>query len=239
MSTAHSIRTESFDSDVLDASRQKFVLVDFWAPWCGPCRALAPILDRIAEEFSAGLSVVKVNTDEEPDLAARYQIRGIPAVKLFRDGTVVDEFTGAQPLQAVREFLTRHVSPPADPRIEAAITAARNGGFEECERVLSGLAPAMQSEPSVLKARAILHFARIASLPDESDAIQTARVRGARHALGGELERAREALFAPMARNRRHALAQGKEDALRLFDLFERSDPALAAARRQLAGLLN
>jgi putative thioredoxin len=103
----------NFEQVVIQGSKARPVLIDFWAPWCGPCKMLAPILDKLAAEYAGRFTLAKLNTDDEPELASRYGIRGIPSVKAFADGRVVDEFTGVLPENAVREFLAGVVPSPA------------------------------------------------------------------------------------------------------------------------------
>ncbi|MBO0707541.1 MAG: thioredoxin [Candidatus Dormibacteraeota bacterium] len=99
------VDASNFQTEVLERSRQTPVVVDFWASWCGPCRMLGPVLEAAVEARDGEVVLAKLDTDANPELAQRYQIRGIPAVKAFRDGAVVSEFVGAQPRAAVDRFL--------------------------------------------------------------------------------------------------------------------------------------
>jgi putative thioredoxin len=149
-SSVHAVTTASFNKEVVNASVDKPVLVDFWAPWCGPCRALGPVLEQLADETDGRVKVVKVNTDENQDLAQQFQIRSIPAVKLFRGGRVVDEFVGAQPLARVRAFLEPHLPRASVAEHVAARELADKGDYASAIEALRKVATV---DPGNLDAR--------------------------------------------------------------------------------------
>jgi thioredoxin 1 len=108
MSAARSVTDASFQEDVLNS--EKTILVDFWAEWCGPCRAVGPILDQIAVEHADKIEVVKLNVDENPQTAAKYQITSIPAMKVYQGGEVVKTVIGAKPKPALEADLAAYLS---------------------------------------------------------------------------------------------------------------------------------
>ncbi|WP_303749478.1 thioredoxin [Stenotrophomonas pigmentata] len=106
--------TETFEAEVLQKSSQTPVLVDFWATWCGPCKSLGPILEKLAGEYNGAFELAKVDVDKEQQIAAAFQIRSVPTVFLIKDGQIVDGFPGAMPEGQLREFLTQHGVVPAE-----------------------------------------------------------------------------------------------------------------------------
>ncbi|MBF0182961.1 MAG: tetratricopeptide repeat protein [Magnetococcales bacterium] len=128
---------DSFDRDVLERSSDVPVLVDFWAPWCAPCRALGPILEKLQKEMVDRFVLAKIDSDKNPELAREYQIRTIPAVKLFVDGEVEDEFTGALPEQAIRQFLDKAIPSPLDRLAQQASISADQGAWDKAGELFS------------------------------------------------------------------------------------------------------
>jgi thioredoxin 1 len=107
MSTAVQVTDASFKQDVLESEVP--VLVDFWAPWCGPCRMVAPVVDEIAQQYEGQVKVVKLNTDENPNVASQYGIRSIPTLMIFKDGQRVDMVVGAVPKTTLANTLEKYL----------------------------------------------------------------------------------------------------------------------------------
>ena len=170
--SAHSreVSLADFEATVLAASHEAPVVVDFWAPWCQPCRILKPILERLAAEYGGKFILAKINSDENQELAQRYGVRGIPAVKAFVDGQMVDEFTGALPEAQIREFLGRLIPSPAEPLRREALAIAAAGDNVGARRKL---AEAINLDPS--GDTAYLDFIQLSLDAGDADALAEAR----------------------------------------------------------------
>src|SRR6266704_3473949 len=121
------VTDQNFGTAVLEESKRRPVVVDFWAEWCQPCRLIGPVLERLAEEGGGDFLLAKLDVDANPQASAALQIQSIPAVKAFRDGGLVDEFIGAIPEQAIRQWLNGVVPSEADHLVEQGAEAEREG----------------------------------------------------------------------------------------------------------------
>jgi putative thioredoxin len=140
----------TFEQDVIDASTLAPVLVDFWAPWCGPCKTLGPLLEKLEHEYAGKWRLVKVNVDENSQLAAHFQVRSIPHVVAFADGRPVDQFIGVLPEGQLRTFIDRLVPNAAEVERHAALTALESG---QRGAALDHLKTALALDPAFDEAR--------------------------------------------------------------------------------------
>ena len=152
---------DTFEAEVLQASLQAPVLVDFWATWCGPCKTLGPILEKLAAEYNGAFRLAKVDVDQEQQLAAAFQIRSIPTVMLVKDGQLVDGFPGALPEGQLREFLGHHGIVPGAPAEAAPPPAAAAPADPHAE--VMRLRKAVEAEPDKAELQLDLALALLAT----------------------------------------------------------------------------
>ena len=151
----------NFEAEVLNASFDQPVLVDFWATWCGPCKTLGPLIEKVVGEYNGAIKLAKVDCDKEQQLAAMFGVRSIPTVVLVREGQLVDGFTGALPEAQLREFLARHVQPgePAEDDVPVEDLAPRVA--ETPEQAIARIQQEMAKEPDRAELKLDLALAQL------------------------------------------------------------------------------
>lgn len=207
----------SFEQLVIENSFHKPVLVDFWAEWCAPCKALMPLLAKITEEYAGELLLAKVNCDIEQDIVMRFGIRSLPTVVLFKDGQPVDGFAGAQPEAAIREMLKPHVAEPApavaDP-MEAAQSQFAEGHFAEAEALLKQILTEdnERAEALILYARCLAERGELGEAQVVLDAVKGDEHKQALAGARAQLTFLRQAAELPEVAELKSRLAQNPHD---------------------------
>ena len=246
------VQESNFETEVIRQSHTVPVIVDFWAPWCGPCHMLSPILERLANEPDSNFVLAKVNSDLNPQLSMQYQVRGIPAVKAFKNGQVVDEFVGAQPEPRVRQFIQRVTAsapsrpqPQPQPTQASADPAARlrqarqylkQGQGCQAQSLLENF-PAGAQAAEARQLRPLAHF--LCNVSQGQGLSGNANVdnlyRQAAAAVGREPSAALYNLLAALNQEQPSRRQQTKQVMEGLFALIGENDPIVQPYRQQLA----
>ncbi|MCE1188952.1 MAG: thioredoxin [Ignavibacteria bacterium] len=151
---------QDFQNDIVEASYTVPVVVDFWAPWCGPCKIIGPVLEKLAQSANGAWKLVKINTDENQELAAQFGIRSIPMVMIFENGEKKDEFIGALPQPQIEAWLKKNVSTKQASAVDTALELLANGDYKSAVAMLSELSQNPEDK------RARIHYASIVLFED-------------------------------------------------------------------------
>ena len=246
---ATDVTTATFEHEVLDASNTLPVIVDFWAPWCGPCRTLTPIIEKVVGEFKGRVKLVKVNSDENPELAQAFQVQSIPNVIAFKDGRAAAQFVGAQPESQVRAFVEKLLPSQMEAALKNAEALLAAGNLDDAERQLA----VIKSDPSIAaRIEAVRQGIAYARAGDQGPAETELRAKleanpadhETRLALAGlyagqhRYQEAMDELLEILKRAKNWREGEARKQLIALFTLAS-SQPALVAEyRRKLASAM-
>lgn len=163
------MQTEVFQEKVIKRSQDIPVVVDFWAPWCGPCQFLGPVIEGLAEEANGQWELVKVNTDENRALGQQYQIMSIPAVKMFHRGEIIADFNGALPKHQIQQWLSEYLPDPRKDLLEDIKNQLQDS--EKGAQAMQSLRKLVQNAPDLIEARLLLAFETVYHNPHESETL--------------------------------------------------------------------
>lgn len=216
--------SDSFDQQVLERSFNQPVLVDFWADWCAPCKALMPVLEKITQSYQGALLLAKVNCDNEQEIVARFGVRSLPTVVLFKDGQPVDGFAGAQPEGQIRELLAKHLPEPAASEVaplEQAQQLFAAGEFAASEQLLKQLLGEDNSDAGalILYARCLLERNELEEATQVLDAVKPDEHKQELAAARAQLTFLRQAADLPEAASLKSRIAQNRQDYEAVYQL--------------------
>ena len=235
-----------FQTDILEASVTTPVVVDFWAPWCGPCRTLGPILEKLEREYAGRFKLVKVNSDENRELAAAFNVRSIPYVVGFRDGKPVAQFVGALPEGQVRAFIEKLLPSVHEKNLAKAEELINAGSFDAAEKLLDAIPFNIDWDERVEALRAAIGFARsggdentlkarLAANPGDLEArLALAQLHAARR----RYREAMEELVEIVRKDKDWRDGEARKQLLHLFTLAASEADTVAEYRRKLATVL-
>lgn len=257
------VTDQTFPTAVLEESRRRPVVVDFWAAWCQPCRMIGPVLERLAEEHGGQFLLAKLDVDANPQASAAFGIQSIPAVKAFKDGQPVDEFIGALPEQAIRQWLQRNLPSQADALVERGTQAERDRRIDEAERLYRdalalqpghkgaalGLGGVLAMKGEVDGAREVLSGLRpdpeaerllaaieVSEWASPNGDSPLAKAEGA--AAEGRFQEALEVFLAAVQNGTDEEKQHAREAMLKVFAVLGEDDPLTTEYRRKLATAL-
>ena len=241
--------TATFETEVLKASRSLPVVVDFWAPWCGPCRALTPILEKVAREFAGRVKLVKVNSDENPELSTAFNIRSIPNVIAFKDGKAVTQFMGALPEGQVRSFFQKLLPSPSELALARAEALLAAGQPDDAEAALAEVKYDPDFEARIEAVRQGIAFARAQKTgPGEAELKaklaanpadhESRAMLAALHAAGKRYREALDELLEIIRRAKDWKEGEARKQVLAIFSLASDQPDLVSEYRRKLASLV-
>jgi putative thioredoxin len=235
----------TFTEQVLDRSTEVPVVVDFWADWCGPCHALGPILERLATEANGSWVLAKVDVDANPSLAAAARVQGIPAVRAFKDGKQIAEFTGALPEPHVRAWLEKLGPSPAELAVERGIAAEQRGEPQDAQRAYE---EALREEPGNDAARRGLSRVKLVQRTEGLDEVELRRRLEAHEdgldavlelsdleAVRGDIDAAARRLIDVIRSADKQQAERARIHLLQLLETLPPDDPRALRARRSLS----
>jgi putative thioredoxin len=225
----------TFETEVLERSKQHPVLVDLWAPWCGPCRTLGPLIERVVDATGGQVVLTKVNVDENPEVSQAFRVQSIPAVYALRDGKVVDGFVGAQPEAAVQEFVDRLLPSEQDNEIERLLDAGDEASLRRVLDLQADHEPAIVALGALLVAdgRSDEALELIERVPETPGTRHVAALARAGDVADDDIEQQLDALL-----DRVKGDDDARQEFLDLLELLGPDDPRTSAYRKQLTARL-